>query len=891
MSQFETIINAIRNILRNEGITGMDSINHCVAFAILRYMNLERCKHFDIPEKYAFENFLIDDKTNELYPNNDCRILTKFYSKDADEDDFLSQLRMKFNFTQLSFKINSPFNFVAIVKKIGEIDFNEIHEEYDIVGMIYEIHLKTGTSNSMRDLGQYFTHRKVIKFMIELCRPTLKPNGEIETILDPSMGSGGFLSMSIKYLNKTFPNINWKLNKTNMYGFDIDENVRNLSLLNSLLESGEVFDKNIVKNDTLRFDYKLDNNTIIENVDIILANEPFGLKGIKYKECCKRIKDLKIEGTKSEPLFLQLMLKSLNKNGRCAVIVPDGVLFNEANLHLGTRKYLIEHLNLKKVISLGDKMFLNTGVKSSILFFVNDGKTIETEFSEIKLNDGVIKETSVISVNYDILKANNYYLCINKYTKPEEIKHEGVKYMKLKDVCDVINGYAFKSSDYTNNGNINIITIKNIDDEVNIDNCNKILSNDQYKKYEIVKNDILMSLTGNIKIGIYNKNECAYLNQRVIKFKNFKNIYNKYIFYYIKYKLIDVIQNNATGSIQCNISSEFIMNLEIPIPSIEIQKRIVEILDAHHNKIESNKKVIEQCETLKKSFVTMHTMGCETKKLGELCEFKSGKLTSGAITDDGNIPFYNGVANPNFKSNQESFDGNDYILMIKDGGAGKGNYGNNIGLGKVFYVTGKVGCTTSVVCIKNKINCNENNKYIYYYLSSIKNNIMDLAQYGVGLGHISIEKISNIQIPVPSIEEQNEIIKQCEYYDQQIDYFTKENKQLESNNVIEKILSSLSVATEQKQDEQLNEVSDDSNEIDENVTNNDKTDIVEISKVSKPKKITKKNIDDDNKMDTNDIGKVAKPKKTTKKNVDDDNKINTSDVIKVTKTKRTTIKN
>ena len=222
MNTFENTINNIRNILRNEGITGIESINHCIAFVLIRYLTEEKCTYFNIPIKYSYNNFLIDDETKKPYPSGDSRIIPKFYSTDAEDDDLLSHLRNKFNFTQLSFKLNSPFNFEDIIKKLKDININEISEDYDIVGMIYEFHLKTGTSNSMRDLGQYFTHRKVIKFMVELCKPKFKKDGSIETILDPSMGTGGFLSMSLKYLNKKYKKINWSVNKNNIYGFDID---------------------------------------------------------------------------------------------------------------------------------------------------------------------------------------------------------------------------------------------------------------------------------------------------------------------------------------------------------------------------------------------------------------------------------------------------------------------------------------------------------------------------------------------------------------------------------------------------------------------------------------------------------------------------------------------
>ena len=165
--------------------------------------------------------------------------------------------------------------------------------------------------------------------------------------------------------------IDWSKNKDNIIGFDIDENVRNMAVLNCMLETGQLFDKTLLKEDTLRNDMKLGKGAL-EKADIILANEPMGLKNLIYKDCCKRIKDLGINGTKAEPLFLQLFMKALDEKGRCAVVIPDGVLFNEAKLHKETRKHLVENYNLKKVVSLDGDFFLNTGVKTSILYFIKD---------------------------------------------------------------------------------------------------------------------------------------------------------------------------------------------------------------------------------------------------------------------------------------------------------------------------------------------------------------------------------------------------------------------------------------------------------------------------------------------------------------------------------------
>ena len=111
-------------------------------------------------------------------------------------------------------------------------------------------------------------------------------------------------------------------------------------------------------------------------------------------------------------------MEALDNGGRCAVIVPDGALFGDSALHHFVRKMLVEDFNLKKVISLNGDFFLNTCVKTSILFFVKDGtKTKEVEFSELKLKEDKIIENIVIIGKYNDIKKNNYSLFVNKYIK------------------------------------------------------------------------------------------------------------------------------------------------------------------------------------------------------------------------------------------------------------------------------------------------------------------------------------------------------------------------------------------------------------------------------------------------------------------------------------------
>jgi len=754
----------------------------------MKYLTIEKCNELDIPEEYAYENFLIDKNTNIKYQDNDSRILSKFYSISAEDEDLLSHLRDKFNFNQLSFKINSPFIFSNILKKLEDVDINFISEEYDIVGIIYEIHLKTGTSNSMRDLGQYFTHRKVIKYMVNLCEPKLKKNGQIETILDPSLGTGGFLTMSIKYLNSKYKNINWEINKSNIYGFDIDENVKNLALLNTFLESGQLFNETITKNDTLKNDYKLDNDNIINNVDIILANEPFGIKGIKFKECCKRIKDLKIDGTKSEPLFLQLMMKSLNKNGRCAVIVPDGVLFNDANLFKDTRKYLIENLNLKKIVSLGEKLFLNTGVKSSILFFVNDGKTEEVEYLNIKLNNDQLIENSILTVPYEDIKKNKYNLSINKYIKLEEKQLESIEYKKLNEICEIITS-KLNSGSMDNNGEYYFYSgIAN-----NPAGLHSTYNFDYLEYIALIKG-------GGAGVGKYGNQiglgKVFYLNGKnavsngvyILKI-NDNNIIVKYMYYYLKL-IKNTIMDLATYTTGLgNIKQDSIKNIEIPIPSLTIQNKIIKILDLHNEQIERNKKSIESYEELKKIEIELNTQNCQEKTLGEIAELQDGyEFKNNELTNNiNNIPLIRAtyIENKNITDYIEENNKYDKFKIMKNDiiMSQVGNIGN---VGK--YLSDNFGYNK-----RNAIRVRAleiNNNYLYYYL---KTDLFKRQISGVGsiVQFIKLSDFKILTIPIPDIEIQESIIKKCEYYDEQINKLKLENEMLENNNIIDQMLKSI----------------------------------------------------------------------------------------------------
>ena len=844
----ETVIDKIRNILRKEGITGMDSINHCIVFIIARMLDSEKCNKFGISLCNSYYN-IMHDEDGDLIGAQD--LYTRIYNK-KNNNCLVFEIANKLKFTNIKFKLESPQHLLQIMKELENLDINKLENKYDIIGTIYEYHLKSGTSNSMRDLGQYYTNRQVINFMINLCEPTINKSGEIETIIDPTMGTGGFLTMSVKYLNDKYKNINWTLNKNRIYGFDIDENVKNMAILNMLLESGELCEKTFIKNDTLYNDFKMPNDDVLEKVDIILANEPMGIKNIIHASCCDRIKELKIRGTKAEPLFLQLFMQSLNDGGRCAVIIPDGVLFNDSNLHSDTRKHLVDNFNLKKVISLNDDFFLNTGVKTSILFFVKDGKTSNVEFSEIKLNKNELIETSIIKVDYKKIVELDYSLFVNKYNVKEVKKIEGIKYVKLGDICEFDKIQKHDTS-YGKEKGLYKFHTGGITTDLYCDNFDT-------PELHIIQNRTNGSGKCNL---IIDKNfSCA--KQTMIYTTN-NEITTKFIYYYLKNN-IKILENGYMGSNHKNISKDYVQKIEIPVPSIEVQQKIVEQLDVIYSNIKTCKEQIEESKKIMKYYIESMTYWEEEHKLGELCDIKGGKrIPKGETYTQDNTGYYYLQINDNYKNISQKIyndlinykiEKNDIIISIA----------GTIGYVSLF-LSDKQTILTENCCKLINLSNIIYYSYLYYILKDDNNqSYMKVNTKTATIPKLSLENIRDMYIKVPSLEKQKEIVSYCDEIDNTIksmDLRIKSNETL-MKNIMNVYLSTnnKNIDIQKQKQEQEQEVNNDI--LDENIQdeNNDEQ-LKSISK--KIIKEIKLNLSNSSNKNNDDVQKPVIKKKLIKK--------------------------
>lgn len=180
-----------------------------------------------------------------------------------------------------------------------------------------------------------------------------------------------------------------------------------------------------------------------------------------------------------------------------------------------------------------------------------------------------------------------------------------------------------------------------------------------------------------------------------------------------------------------------------------------------YNKYEQ--KIVKSLDNLK--------ISCQRMKLGDICEIETGKFNSGDMDNRGNIPFYNCSAkNPIGTHSICSFDYPEYILLICSGGSENNKMGENVGLGKVFYVSGKTACRGGVRCLCVKNQSLILSKFLYYYLMFNREDITKYAQFTTSLGVISLEYVKDVEILIPSIKNQENIIK---FLDEKIPYYEK----------------------------------------------------------------------------------------------------------------------
>lgn len=690
-----------------------------------------------------------------------------------------------------------------IMDKLDPLMLTDV--DSDVKGDAFEYFLKASTSTK-NDLGEYFTPRHIVKTMVRLVNPQIG-----EKIYDPFCGTGGFLIESFRYIynNMARTDANLALLRENtVYGNEITNTAR-ITKMNMILAGdghSNIEMKDSLANPVDGTETYMDESGKIHHrgFDIVLANMPYSQK-TKYGS----LYDL--PSTNGDSICVQHCMKAINSaapNGRMALVVPEGFLFRKDLTK--TREYLLDHCQLQSIISLPQGVFLPyTGVKTDIIYATkvnqkvkssekkktfwyfdvkSDGYTLDNHRRKLDFPSDLSKyeeyrkldedqATDMLKVGFEIIpldkvRQNSNILVGSRYRV--SVKRSNYETVCFSDIATLVRGVNYKKQQQTTFRTANIIlpadniTLEGdlkVQKEIYVDDT-VTLSDDK----RLQKNDIFICMSSGSKEHI---GKVAFIDQDTKYYAggfmgiirvNMQRCLPKFLYYYLNYsmKFREEIKLLTQGANINNISST-INSIEIPLPPIDVQERIITELDGYQQVVNGARSVLSNYRP---------KLSCSTatyKTLDEIATFRPSKDEIKALPADTDVSFVPMASLNTFDASFEAvetrkltdvssgftyFRNNDILLAkitpcFENGKAGIAhNLKNGIGFGSTEYIV--IRADESVVYPE----------WIFYYI-----NTREFIDGGkpfmtgtAGQQRIDINYVKQYQIPVPSLEEQKMLL-------------------------------------------------------------------------------------------------------------------------------------
>jgi type I restriction enzyme M protein len=664
-----------------------------------------------------------------------------------------------------------PATLKLFLKHINEFEYS--HSEK--LGDAFEYLLSV--MGSQGDAGQFRTPRHIIDFVTACVNPQKN-----ETVLDPACGTAGFLLSAYKHIlnqntekrlgDKLKPDDRKKL-ATNFVGYDISPDMVRLSLANMYLHGFAT--PQIHEYDTLSSEDRWQ-----ETFDVILANPPF----MTPKGGIRPHKKFGVQANKAEVLFTDYIAEHLNSKGRAGIVVPNGIVATSQTAYKQLRKMLVQD-SLIAVISLPAGVFQPySGVKTSVLILdkrlakksqhilflkiENDGFDLGAQRREIDKNDlplalqtlETYKEClsnekafeglpgfATLVDRTTILNNKDIGLSADRYFVGEKLTHTEYDIVNISYCCDFKRGTSITKKDVTP-GEIPVIA-----------------GGQQAAYYHNVANrptnTITVSSSGAYAGFVNFHNQPIFASDCfTISPKNENELNVKYLFYILKSKQQEIYSFQEGGG-QPHIYPKHFENFEIPLPPLEIQQQIVAEIEGYQKIIDGAKQVVNNYKPTIKINPDWPMV-----ELGEVCKPEYGFTETAKdkgdarfirITDigaDGKLkesePKYVDLT----KEAKQSLVNKDDILVARTGAT----------YGKTMIFEEEYPAVFASFLIR--LNFDKSKVYPKYYwaFAQSENYIQQAARLMTGGGQPQFNgnAIVKIQIPLPSISEQIEVVQAIE---------------------------------------------------------------------------------------------------------------------------------
>ena len=676
---------------------------------------------------------------------------------------------------------------------INKINFYDLTHNEDVIGEIYEHMLNKYVKNDSKELGQYFTPRKLMKLILEFKKSRINElftdinNSDQISICDPCMGTAGWLVYGYNMFSDTF------INRLNVSGGEVEPETFQYSLMNIILTLHK-FPDDIQCNSSLTHI-----NTNKHN--LILTNPPFNSKKqIKFDQIEKNFKndtyttDNKIliddvyELKKDDPpiQFLELDTFKLEENGMCIIVLPYGEFFS-GNSFSKTRYHFLKSVNITDIILVPGGVFTHTGIKTCIMIFEKNNKgTQNIKFSKINQECNQIEHITTVNIN-DIQREP----CISWYHM--DYLHDKLIFnmnMRMANFEWIEFSQIFSLS----KGILQSSKVEEDDDGEGVMVTQSKNSND-YKKIIDYKLDGENLFIGNIDSGrkfciIFYNGKCDYTNllSRLIINNNYIDRINlKYIYYYFQSLHEHLTDTYLKGSCNLSLDQKNLNRMKIPVSPLKIQNRLLTMLDSSNNKVKYAKLTVDVFREDIKSFFEL-TIEIENRKsetqwieFGKIFSLEKGKLQSSKVEevedDIEGITFLTGAKNENFKKikkNEISYINGENIFISTNGN------GNKI---PIKYYVGECNYSDlmALMLINDEFINKINKKYIYYFLLDLQIHIENTYQKGSCNQSLDIKNFNRMKIQIPSIQQQNKCIEKITEIEEIIKRWEFDIKKIQEN--------------------------------------------------------------------------------------------------------------
>ena len=391
MSNLSTFVKRIRDIMRNDaGING--DAQRIEQIAWMLFLKVYDAKEQDwefnednyesiIPEACRWQNWAVDDHSGRAmtgdtllnFVNNNLFPTLKTLAVTPETPIKKSIVRTTFEDANQYMKDGVLLR--QVINTIDELDLSDTQESHAF-GEIYETILKE--LQSAGSSGEFYTPRAVTDFMAKMIQPKIG-----EKMADFACGTGGFLTSWLKALAPLVQTTDDQREYSeSIYGIEKKQFPYMLCVTNMLLhdiDMPQVYHDNSLQRDVL--DYTED-----DQFDVILMNPPYG--GSEKADIKNHFPD-DLASSETADLFMSVIMYRLKRNGRAAVILPDGFLFGTDNAKVSIKKKLLSEFNLHTIVRMPGSVFSPyTSITTNILFFDNTKPTETTWFYRLDMPGG-----------------------------------------------------------------------------------------------------------------------------------------------------------------------------------------------------------------------------------------------------------------------------------------------------------------------------------------------------------------------------------------------------------------------------------------------------------------------------------------------------------------------